>query len=119
MYGKPSDRGMYGVGDLLRDPECPPCIFKRDFHDWIKLLNQLRISLKKRFNEFGLDLKEFQNHCLHYDKVKTKIKSRIVSIISISSRKRQDGYLYNYFITFVDAIMFHISMNVWNHFLNL
>ncbi|KAF2903686.1 hypothetical protein ILUMI_02481 [Ignelater luminosus] len=71
MYGKPSDRGMYGVADLLRDPECPPCIFKRDFHDWIKLLNQLRISLKKRFNEFGLDLKEFQNHCLYYDKEKT------------------------------------------------
>ncbi|KAK4880741.1 hypothetical protein RN001_008887 [Aquatica leii] len=66
MFGK-SRKECYGVGDLLKDANVPMCLFKRDFHQWMSYLNQLRIYLKKRFNKFDFNFFDFQNHILHYD----------------------------------------------------
>ncbi|KAK5646766.1 hypothetical protein RI129_005230 [Pyrocoelia pectoralis] len=71
MFGKPSDRPLYGVEELLRDANCSPCIFKRDFHQWMIYLNQLRRFLKKRFNKFDFSFHDFHDHVAHYDKEHT------------------------------------------------
>ncbi|XP_018333284.1 EF-hand domain-containing family member B-like [Agrilus planipennis] len=71
MYGKPCKRELYGMEELLKDADRPPCIFKRDYHDWIEHLNQIRRNVKKRSNEFGFDLRSFKNRIAYYDKEAT------------------------------------------------
>lgn len=68
MFGKLYDRDLYGMEELLKDNDCPPCIFQRDFRQWMTHLNHLRVYLKRRFNKFGFSLKEFQDRNIYYDK---------------------------------------------------
>lgn len=70
MFGTRA-RDFYGVEELLKDANCSPCMFKRDFHQWMVYLNQLRIFLKKRFNKFNFSLPDFHDHITHYDKQHT------------------------------------------------
>lgn len=65
MFGKKSVRVFYGVQDLLKDANVVPCLFKRDFLDWMTHLNELREYIKRRRHMFSL--KNFYSVLLHYD----------------------------------------------------
>ncbi|KAJ8958834.1 hypothetical protein NQ318_019596 [Aromia moschata] len=66
-FGRKSSREFLGVEDLLKDPTCPPCIFKRDLLEWISSLNKFRVLMKKRSNK-GFNYDDFYQRCLCWDK---------------------------------------------------
>lgn len=66
-FGKKSTRDLYGVEDLLKDPDCPPCLFKRDFLNWIQTLNELRAYVFKR-RETTSKMKNLISMARYYDK---------------------------------------------------
>lgn len=66
-FGTPSKREMYGLEDLIKDPDCTPCLLKRDFYEWMTVLNNVRNLLKRRNVTF--DFEKFCKKILFYDKV--------------------------------------------------
>lgn len=60
---------MYGMADLLKDRDCEPCLLKRDFYDWMDMLNHLRNILKRK-NVFIFDIRKFYKKIVFYDKVR-------------------------------------------------
>lgn len=68
MFGDPSKQDFYAVEDLLKDSNVKPCVFKRDFHQWLALLNKSRLLIKEK-RVHGLNLEELYKRALHYDKV--------------------------------------------------
>lgn len=68
MFGKPCVREMCGVQELLKDPTCSPCRFKRELYYWISSLNRLRDYIKRRRDVF-INLKEVHDSFLFHDKV--------------------------------------------------
>ncbi|CAG9765813.1 unnamed protein product [Ceutorhynchus assimilis] len=60
-YGDPSKQHFYGVEDLLKDPKVKPCMFKRDFYQWLASLNKIRLLVKARSVELGNIYKRAMN----------------------------------------------------------
>ncbi|KAH0810018.1 hypothetical protein GEV33_012773 [Tenebrio molitor] len=66
VFGKSYKRELYGVEELLRDSDCPPCQFKRDLKCWLTSFNKLRIYLNIRdHSEFTLN--DVCKRLLYYD----------------------------------------------------
>lgn len=67
-FGKSVSQDFYSVEDLIKDPDCSPCLLKRDFYAWIQTLNELRNVLRKR-DTTRFTLKQFYEKLSHYDEV--------------------------------------------------
>lgn len=74
VFGKISEDDHYKLEDLIKDPDCPPCLLKRDFNKWMKTLNKLRYNLKKR-DSTRFSLRQFYEKLAYYDKVSVIIIS--------------------------------------------
>lgn len=68
-YGDKTIRSYYGVEDLIKDKDCPPCLFKRAFHKWMGSLNKLRQVMKNRYSH-GFSFIDFYKRALYLDEVK-------------------------------------------------
>lgn len=66
VFGKKSERPLFGMKELLCESQ--PCLFKRDFGDWMAHLNHLRLYVKKR-KGFGFKFEDLFDSLLYYDKV--------------------------------------------------
>lgn len=73
VFGKPSEHDPYTVQDLIKDPNCTPCLLKRDFYKWMKNLNELRNGIKKK-DSTRFTLKQFYEKISYYDKVQVMKK---------------------------------------------
>ncbi|KAJ8930390.1 hypothetical protein NQ314_016817 [Rhamnusium bicolor] len=69
-FGRPAGRPLFDLEELLKDPNCPPCIFKRDFYKWMASFNRFRFKMKERSNkDFNYD--DFYKRALYWDKQET------------------------------------------------
>ncbi|KYB27190.1 EF-hand domain-containing family member B [Tribolium castaneum] len=120
VYGKPAVRDLYGVEELLKDGDCPPCQFKRDLKCWLMSFNKMKQNLFKRFTlEFTpndlaksllyydgdqsgtLPLETFYKVCschrFTFDRANLEPLLRLLSIIC------EDKILYMKFLDIVDS----------------
>lgn len=88
VFGKLCKRDLYGAEDLMRD-DCPPSLFKRDFHEWFDCINHLRNVLKRRSNSY-FDLKYFQQKAASCDEVCfTSIRTTVHNSFIIKQDKKR------------------------------
>ncbi|XP_050307404.1 EF-hand domain-containing family member B-like [Anthonomus grandis grandis] len=70
VFGDPSKQDFYTVEDLLKDSNVQPCVFKRDFYEWLASLNKVRILIKEK-TKHGFNLQETFKRALHLDTLKS------------------------------------------------
>ncbi|KAJ8930391.1 hypothetical protein NQ314_016818 [Rhamnusium bicolor] len=63
-------QASYGMEELLKDSDCPPCVFRRDFYKWMAALNKCRNTLRERTDR-DFNFKEFFEKSSKLDKEKT------------------------------------------------
>lgn len=70
VFGKPPKQDMYGMEDLLKDGNCPPCKFKRDLKCWLSYFNKLKLVLKNRCNK-DFSFSDLYKRLAYYDEERT------------------------------------------------
>ncbi|GJQ86612.1 hypothetical protein Trydic_g7844 [Trypoxylus dichotomus] len=118
-FGNLCERQMCGVQELIRDPTCKPCRFKRELYSWIASLNKLRDYTKKRKDVF-FNMKELHDRFLFYDKDNTgwipletwnevckcfhvSFDEDILSLAKLVETIKDGKIEYNEFLTLIDV----------------
>ncbi|CAG9858399.1 unnamed protein product [Phyllotreta striolata] len=76
VFGKPTDRPMYGVAEILKGANYHPCMFLRDMHSWVQMVNKLRMLVYGRISKGYLYLRDFEKTLVHYDDDKSGLMTQ-------------------------------------------